>query len=178
MRYFEPDFGGWVRDKLGSANPPIKMQKLAIATELNYPYLSRLLNSGKNGKPIRPDPHNVEAIAEGLIKLGLGVTKEEAFLEAGYRVEGYRCVSEDQLVQTGAITDADRRRLAVLHRDPVIRELVDRSADTVAVEAIEQDAPEHDQRTAAERAAGVPAVKAQPLPPTRQGQYDVNRDPD
>lgn len=155
MRYFDPDFGGWVRNKLESVNPPIKMQQLAVATELNYPYLSRLLNSGKNGKPIRPDPPNVETIAEGLIKLGLGVTKEEAFLEAGYRVEGYRCVSEEQLVQTGAITDTDRRRLAVLHRDPVIRELVDRSADIRGVEdarreRIARDEADDDSRQAIE----------------------------
>lgn len=92
------DFGAWVESVLSRNN--LNLQSLSAESTLLYAYLSRLINSGKKGKAIRPDQATVIQIGEALVRLGVIEDKGEAEIEAGYIPAGYKIVREDKPAKT------------------------------------------------------------------------------
>lgn len=88
------DFGAWVETVLIRSD--LNLQSLSAESTLLYAYLSRLINSGKKGKAIRPDQSTVIQIGEALVRLGVIEDKGEAEIEAGYIPAGYKIVREDK----------------------------------------------------------------------------------
>lgn len=89
------DFGAWVEARLLASGSDV--QALSVESGLVYAYLNRLFNSGKKGKPIRPDQKTVRQIGEGLLALGAIENQGEAEIAAGYIPDGYHILRDEEL---------------------------------------------------------------------------------
>lgn len=91
-RYALPDFGAWMMSTLDQAN--VSLYKVSQMTGMTYSFLHRLGSSGqKGGKPQQPGQDTIAKIADAMIELGVISSRDEAFLAAGYHVQGYKTVS-------------------------------------------------------------------------------------
>jgi len=104
-RYQEPDFGAWVKSKITGGG--LKIQDFVAEIRKTYSAVSRLLNKGNTGKPQKPDPETVEEYGRVLIRLGLISSIDEAYIAAGYQVDGYVTVPEQDVKPEDLTTDYD-----------------------------------------------------------------------
>ncbi len=102
------DFGGWVKKRMEQAG--VTAAQLSTETGILYPNVLRLLNSGKNGKPIRPDHETIERIATTLVRLDVIQDRRDAFVAAGYVPKGYKVVREQSQSQ---------RQSNMVHEHPI-----------------------------------------------------------
>lgn len=86
----EKDFGAWVKSRLQRSDK--KIAALSAETGIVYPTLSRLLNRGRAGKPIRPEPETVTLIGEALVRMGVIGSVSEAQIAAGFIPENHIAV--------------------------------------------------------------------------------------
>ncbi len=96
----KPDFGSWLKPKLDDLN--ITIAEVSRRTGIAYPNVSATINSGKTGKPVQPEPETMRKIIPVLLDLGVIESEAEAWIAAGYEVDGYevRPVKETELNTT------------------------------------------------------------------------------
>lgn len=88
------DYGGWVLGKLEDTN--ITVADLSRETGILYPSLDRILKSSQKGKFVRSDKGTIEKINKALVRLDVIEDENEAWVAAGFNVEGYEIVKEGQ----------------------------------------------------------------------------------
>ncbi len=104
-RYQVVDFGGWVKAIIDQS-PEVTVSDLSRETGIPYPSLDRILNSGKKGKVVRPSEDTIEAVSQALVKLKLIGDAKEAWVAAGFLVDGYQIKKADVLPEVGQQHDA------------------------------------------------------------------------
>ena len=82
------DFGGWVQSLIDKSDK-FTVSDLSRETGIPYPSLDRILKSGRRGKIVRPGEERIDAISQALLKAGLIEDMDEAWVAAGFIVEGY-----------------------------------------------------------------------------------------
>lgn len=102
-KYRRPDFGFWVRTTLKAAG--IRVTALAEHTGIVYQTISRVLHEGTRGRPSWHGEETVRKIADALVDLGAIDNPAEAWIAAGYEVEGYVTVEAGSVLpeQLGAL---------------------------------------------------------------------------
>lgn len=73
----------------------VKLTQVEVASGIAYPNLNATVNSGKTGKPTQPKEETMKKLVPALLQLDLIEEESEAWIAAGYEVEGFTVVRED-----------------------------------------------------------------------------------
>ena len=90
-----PDFGAWLKQIIKAAGVPLT--ELSRLSGIAYPNLNAIVNSGAKGKPIQPEEPTMVKLITALIALNIIEDENDAWIEAGYRPQGYTLAKESQI---------------------------------------------------------------------------------
>ena len=137
------DFGGWVLRQIRPTE--VTPSDLSREAGIPYPSLDRILKSGEKGHPVRPDASTVDKITQALVRLGVIDEVGEAWIAAGFLIDGYKVVHESSSsYQSNEITyelDPDTLALAEGYNGlpDMARRIVDSAYKSAAELALAMD---------------------------------------
>ena len=95
-----PDFGAWLKQIIKTAGIPLT--ELSRLSGIAYPNLNAIVNSGAKGKPIQPEEVTMVKIIDALKSMNVIEDENDAWIEAGYRPQGYTLAKESDVRLPGS----------------------------------------------------------------------------
>ena len=96
-----PDFGAWLKQIIKAAGIPLT--ELSRLSGIAYPNLNAIVNSGAKGKPIQPEEVTMVKIIDALKSMNVIEDENDAWIEAGYRPQGYTLAKESDVRLPGSV---------------------------------------------------------------------------